>query len=103
MEQPLLQYKDIEDKIFLVDKTGKVFIGGDEVKADMLDVLRTQAYNLKSSELYEVFRATIINEAYNLALKQSANFDNVQFAKALYHWEYVLDNILLKLSGKLDK
>jgi hypothetical protein len=48
--------------------------------------------------LYEVLDATITNEAYNLALIQSKDMDNVYSAKMLHHWNFVLKNILKKLS-----
>lgn len=64
----------------------------------MRDTLRDQARYLKTTNLLEIIDATITNEASNLALIQSANFDHVQYAKALYHWNHVLKNMIHALS-----
>lgn len=94
-EQPEIFHK-IAKKIFTEEK-GKIYIGGVEIKPEVLDVLREQARYLETSQLYEIFKNTIIDESADIALKQSQNFDQVQFAKALYHLLYVFDNMLLKL------
>jgi len=97
MEQDLLvDLVKLEKNIFEA-KNGKIFIGREEIKPELLDVLRTQAHNFKTSELYDTFHATLLNESYDLALNQSQNWDHVQFAKALKHMVFVLDNMLLKL------
>lgn len=64
----------------------------------MRDTLRDQAKYLKTTNLLEIIDATITNEASNLALIQSANFDHVQYAKALHHWNHVLKNMIHALS-----
>lgn len=99
MEEQSEQFNNLAKRIFTEDK-GKIFIGGEEIKVDVLDVLREQARYLSTSQLYEILKATIINESAELALKQSKNFEQVQFAKALYHILYVLDNMILKLKKK---
>lgn len=93
------QFNLLAKRIFTEDK-GKICIGGEEIKPEVLDLLREQARYLETSQLYEIFRATIINESAELALKQSQNFEQVQFAKALYHLLYVFDNMILKLKNK---
>lgn len=93
------QFNLLAKNVFTEDK-GKVFIGGEEMKPEVLDLLREQARYLETSQLYEVFKSTIINESAELALKQSQNFEQVQFAKALYHLLYVFDNMILSLKKK---
>ena len=92
-----LNFTDSERRVFSVVK-GKIYIGGEEIKPDLLDVLKQQARTFKISEFYEVFSASVLNEAYDLALKQSTNWDHVQFAKALKHWHYFLDNMFETLT-----
>lgn len=103
LEDNLDNFSSIENRIFFEDK-GKIYIGGEEVKPDVLDVLREQARYFETSQLYEVLRATIINEAYDMALKQSGKsgdlLADVNTAKMLYHWQFVLDSILFKLKRK---
>jgi len=89
---------DIEKNIFTESK-GKLYIGGEELKPEMADILKTQAHNLSLSELYEVLKATIESEAINIALIQSQNFEQVQFAKALHHMIFMFDNIINKLKS----
>lgn len=64
----------------------------------MLDVLREQSRYFKTSQLYEVLKNTIINECSISGLIKSENWEHVLFAKSLYHWQFVLDNILDKLT-----
>lgn len=97
--QNLEQFNTLAKRIFTEVK-GKVYIGGEEIKPDVLEVLQDQARNLQTSQLYEILKATIINESADLALKQSQKWEDVNFAKALYHIMYVLDNILLNLRKK---
>lgn len=95
METPL--FSSIEDRIFTEHK-GKIYIGKEEINNDLKNVLRDQSRSFVKSDLYEIFHATIINEAYTIALDQSRNFEQVEFAKALKHVMFMLDNILLKVS-----
>ncbi len=95
------QFNSLASKAFLV-KDGKVFIGGIEPSAEVLRVLKDQAFSFKTTNLYEVMRATILNEAYDIALNQSGKSGNIEndvnYAKMMKHWQYVIDNILLNLS-----
>ena len=95
-------------KLVFSEKGGKVFLGGEEVKPEMLSVLCEQAKYLQTSQILEVLNATIVNEAANLALVQSGNSGNLErdviTAKMLHHWNFVLQNIIHKLANidKLD-
>jgi hypothetical protein len=90
-------FTSLESKIFTENK-GKIYIGKEEIKPKMKEILKSQAQIFQTSHLYEILRATIINESYDIALRQSKDFDEVKFAKALYHWQYVLDNLLSMLT-----
>lgn len=100
-EDQLERYNDLAKRVFTFKK-GKVFIGGEEVSEEVLRVLKDQAFSFKTTNLYEVMRATILNEAYEIALDQSGKSgsieDDVNYAKIMKHWQYVIDNILLNLS-----
>lgn len=90
-------FKNTEDRVFTT-VGDKVYIGKELVTPQMRDILRDQARYLKTTNLLEIIDATITNEAANLALIQSANFDHVQYAKALHHWNHVLKNMIHALS-----
>ncbi len=100
-EDQLETFNSISEKAFLV-KDGKVFIGGIEPSAEVLRVLKDQAFSFKTTNLYEVMRSTILNEAYDIALNQSGQSGNIEkdvnYAKMMKHWQYVIDNILLNLN-----
>ena len=89
--------KDFSTLIFKEEK-GKIYIGGEEIKPAMLDVLKGQAKFIKTSNLFEIFNATIMNEAFDLGVSQSKNWDNVLYAKALIYWNTVFNKIIKKLS-----
>lgn len=95
-----INFEDIAKRIFTKDKAGKVFIGGIEITPSVLEALQDQALNLKTTQLYDILLCTLKNEAANLALVQSKNWDNVQFAKALHHVTYVLENLIINLTRK---
>lgn len=90
-------FLSVEDKVFTEYK-GEIYIGREKIKPEILDVLKEQARYFKTSNLYEVLRSTIINEAHNAALIQSKNYEEVMSSKMLYHWQFVLDNIIHKLT-----
>ena len=90
-------FKDIESRVFTEYK-GSIYIGTEKIKPEFRDLLKEQSKYFKTSQLYEVLKATIINESSNLALIQSTNFEQVQFAKSLYHWMSVLDNMMKRLT-----
>lgn len=96
-----VNFKDIESKVF-TELKGKIFIGGEEIKPELLEILKEQARYLKTSQLWEIFTSTIDNEAANLALIQSGASgkveEDVRFAKALHHWNFVFKNIVYKLT-----
>lgn len=88
---------EIEQKVFK-QQGDNIFIGGELVTEQMRGILRDQAKNFQTTNLFEILNATITNEAANLALIQSANYDHVQYAKALHYWNQVLKKMLHALA-----
>lgn len=86
------------EKTVFSEKEGKVFLGGAEIKPEILSILKDQAKYIKTSQLWDILHSTIINESARLAW-ESQNWDNVQYSKALKYWDTVFRNIL----NKLDK
>lgn len=93
---PLPNMQEIESRIF-EEIGGEIFIGGEKVNAQMRGVLREQAKYLQTSNLWEILNATIINETFDMALRQSQDFEAVRSAKMLYHWNHVLKNFIYVL------
>jgi hypothetical protein len=93
---------NIDKNIYRKEKDG-IYLGNEKIRPEYLDVIKTQASTLKKSELWEILRATLINQASESALK-SVTWENVQFAKALRYYVTVIDKVLKELSEyKLDK
>ena len=98
--QKLPDYSDIEVSIFSEDERGIISIGGKKISPELRDVLRDQAKYLKTSQLWEVLSASLTNEAIQLGLLKSTNFDHVQFAKSLWHIRVFVDKVVDKLISK---
>lgn len=96
-QEELEEYSDYEQKVFREVK-GTIYIGQHEITEQMRGILRDQSENLLTTQLWEILHASVVNEAYEIALKQSANFDQVQFAKALHHWAHFMRNVIVKLA-----
>ena len=88
-----ISFTDIEKHIF--SKIGSdIYIGKDKVQPALRSLLRDESKKIQAMRLWDVLNASIINEAYDLALRQSQNFEQVQFAKALRHWSHFMMNVL---------
>ena len=85
---------DALSKGIFSEKGNVLFIGGEPIKSEIKEVLKDQAEYLKTSQLYEILLATLKNEAGNLALIQSKDWDNVLYAKAMHHNIYVFENLI---------
>lgn len=95
---PDIDYVAAQARVFSQhEKTKVISIGGHEVKNEIRELLREQAGYLLRSEVYEIFEATLTNEAARLAL-ESGNFEHVQFAKALQYWNATMKKIYVSLS-----
>lgn len=95
--ETLPDFKELSKRVF--DKKGfQVLIGGLELSKESRDLFREQAKYIDKSELWETIHASLANEAIDLALIQSKDFDAVQFAKALWHLSTFMRNVVLQLS-----
>jgi len=90
-----INFEGLAKRVFDADK---MTIGGVAITPEMRELYKEQARYLLSSNLWEVFNATIINEAGTIALKTSADWSHIEFAKAIDYWHTVLAKMLLKLS-----
>lgn len=81
------------DKVFSRLK-GEIFIGGIRIKPDLRLVLKEQAKYLESSQIFEIIINTIKQESINMALKDSTNWDHVLSSKMLWHWGFVMENMI---------
>lgn len=93
LPEQLIDFSTIEKRVFTENK-GIIYIGAEEIKPELKEILQEQARYIKSSQLWEIFQSTIQNEAANLALIQSKDYDEVKTAKMLHHWKHVFENIL---------
>lgn len=75
-----------------------IYIGKLKVSEQLRDILSDQASNFKTTNLYDILDATISEEASRLALIQSTNWNHIEYAKALHHWNYVMKNIIHSLA-----
>ena len=91
--EALTDFPTVEKRVF-TEKDGVLYIGKVALPQQMRDLLREQAKYLQTSNLWELLDSTITNEAAHLALVQSTNFEHVQFAKALHHWNFVFKNMI---------
>jgi hypothetical protein len=95
--EKLPDFSEIEKRVFEVRKDG-FYIGGVKITPEIRDLLKEQSKYLETSQLWEILNASIANEAINLSLIQSQNFEHVQFAKALWHWSAFMQKVVNKLS-----
>jgi hypothetical protein len=97
------KFLSLEDNVFYQHpKTKKIYIGKTEISAELASVLQRDAEVFLNSRLFSVLNASIVNESYDLALKQSTDFDQVKSAKMLHHWNFFLIKMIIALS-KVDK
>lgn len=85
------------ESLVFVEKNNVIYIGGEAITEQMRSLLRDQAKQLQSSNLYEIINATATDEAHRLFL-QSGNMDHVQYAKALIYWNKVLVKMINALA-----
>lgn len=95
----LPSFTEVEQHVF-AERGGNVFIGGIEVTPQLRSTLRDEAEYIQSSRLWEVLNASILNEAYDIALIKSKDFDQVLSAKLLHHWAHFMRNVIHTLAKK---
>lgn len=97
-QQEEIKFDSIESKVFL-EKNGNIYIGKELITEQMRGILRDQAKNFQTTNLYEILNATIINESFDIGVTQSSNFEHTQYAKALIYW----NKVMLKIINALAK
>ncbi len=95
----LPKFLDVESRVFTVQ--GKdIYIGKEKIQPQIRSLLRDEAEVLKNTRLWEILNASVINEAYFLALDKSEDFKHVRFAKAMKHWSFFMMNVIHLLAKK---
>lgn len=98
MEQlPRIDFNKIASNVF-EEFRGFITIGGKEIDNVMRKSLREEAKVIQTYRFWEILHATILQEASNMALVDSQNWEHVQIAKMLKHWDFVFENMLYKLA-----
>lgn len=95
MEEPeksQVDFTSLEKKVFL-QKGTSIYIGGELVNDQLRSVLHDEAKNLQTTHLFEIINATIVNEAFNLAM-QAGTLEHIQYAKALSYWNTILNKLV---------
>lgn len=99
LDSSLPSFLEIQSKVFKEEK-GKIFIGGHETDPALRSLLRDEAEALQKTRLWEILNASVLDEAYNLALLQSQDWTAVQFAKSLKHWSHFMINVIHKIAKR---
>ena len=97
LEKQIVDFKNIETRLFQ-EKSGKVFIGGQEIQPEIRDELRDEASSWKHGHLMEILSATITNEVCTSLVQGGKTMEEVHSAQALWHWKFVMENMIEKLS-----
>ena len=97
LEDERIRLTDIESRVF-TQRGADIYIGTNKLTDQERDILRGQAKYLQTSQLWEILNATIVNEAADISLRQSQNFEHVQNGKMLYHWGHVFKNLITTLA-----
>jgi len=95
--EELPKFLDLESRVLTV-VGNNIYIGKDKVDPILRGLLRDEAKSLQTTRLWEILNASVINEAYNLALLQSKNFEEVVSAKMLKHWSFFMLNMMTVLT-----
>lgn len=95
-EELPINFIELEGKIFK-QEGNNIYIGGEIVSETMRSILRDQAKNFQTTNLFEILNATITNEASNLLL-QSGNMEHLQYGKALHYWNKILKKTINALA-----
>lgn len=92
-------FLEVEANVFT--KVGDdIYIGKTKIEEAFRSTLRDEAKAMQVGRLWEILNASVINEAYNLSLIQSKDWDHIQFAKAMKHWSSFMMNVIHQLAKK---
>lgn len=97
LEESLPSFLSLEDKVFK-EVGGTIYLGREKITPELRSILKDQAKYMQTSQLWEILNASVVNEAYTIALIQSKDFDQVLSAKMLHHWQHFLKNIIHTLA-----
>ena len=92
-----VNFYDIVNRIFREDK-GTLYIGEVTISEEMRNQLRDEAQMIVRTDFWEIFNATLLNEAANISLIQSTDWNHIVTAKMLHHWVHVMRTMLKTLS-----
>ena len=101
-EEKLLKFNDAHFGAFREHK-GKFYLGEIEMTPQELDILKRDAEMFLKTRLFEVLNRTIQDESYTMSLVKATEWDHVLSAKMLYHWNFVMVNLLIKLASVDNK
>lgn len=85
------------EKLVFKEERESIAIGGLEITPQLRSLLRDQAKNFESTQLFEIISATVTNEGVNL-LSKSGNLEHLQYAKALLYWNTVVKKMIKTLA-----
>ncbi len=95
----LEEWVELNSKRVFSKEGNDILIGGEKIKPELFKILKEQATYLETSQLWEIFNATVIQESANLALLQSKEWDHVVYAKALKYWRDIFKDMIIDLKG----
>ncbi len=93
-----VDFAELSKRVFELSTGGILYIGGNKPTDQQRALLKDQATNFLTTQLWEVISATLRNEAATLALKKSTTWDHVTFAKALDYVESAVEKMLITLA-----
>ena len=92
-----VNFYDIANRIFREDK-GTLYIGEIVMSEETRSQLRDEAQMIGRTYFWEIFSATLLNEAANISLIQSTDWNHIVTAKMLHHWVHVMRSMIKTLS-----
>lgn len=90
-------FLSLQDRVFQQAGT-KVYLGGELISNEMRSALRDEAEFILRGRLWEILSASVFNEAYNMSLIQSKDWESVLDAKMLHHWGHFMRNVVTILA-----
>ena len=96
-KQDQLLISEVHSRVFR-QLTDGIYIGPHKIDDSLRKALRDEAHYFINSRLWEIFNATIINEASSMALQDSKDWNHVLSAKQLFYWQQAMEKIIKKLA-----
>ena len=89
--------RQTEENLYRETPNG-LYIGHNKIDDNFRRVLKDEANYILRSRIWEVLNDTVANEAAQLALQHSLNWEHVLSAKQLYYWQQAMSKIMQKLA-----